>query len=81
MPMISNVVQFPKRERPNAKERYWDEVELAQMAAKHEEREANKPQPFVSPYLQKRLRSEQEVRATRGKCHSVFETILSVWRP
>jgi hypothetical protein len=44
---------------------------------------SEQPEPFVSPYLLRPLRTEQEVRALRSqsaKPHSVFEGILSWWR-
>jgi hypothetical protein len=68
------ILQFP-----NHAERAQDEAELAQMAAKRAAREANKPEPYVSPYLERRLRSETEVRAER--LHPLFESIIDMVRP
>ena len=82
MPMRAptNVIAFrPKAEKPNAIERAFDEMELAQAAAKREARQ--KAKAHVSEYLTRPLRTEAEARAQSGKAHAIFENILSVWRP
>ena len=54
-----------------------DEGTLSALTSVHE----HLSPPFVSEYLTRPLRTEAEARAQSGKAHSVFETILSVWRP